>query len=1734
MSVCTNMTAKGAVLTTVAALCLVAIPTVLQAQSGTISYVQGNYATPQSAPTSVSVVFTAAQAAGDLNVVVVGWNDATATVTGVTDSRGNSYTLAVGPTVLSGVASQSIYYAKNIQAAAAGANTVTVAFSRAASFPDIRIAEYSGADPNNPVDVTAAATGSSTTSNSGSATTTNATDLLFGANLVQTNTTGPGSSFTRRLLTQPDGDIAEDRIVTSTGSYSATASVSPSGQWIMQMVAFRTPPVGPDTQPPSTPGTLTATAASGSQINLSWTASTDNVGVTGYLVERCQGAGCSSFAQVGTAPSAAYSDTTVAAGNSYSYRVRATDAAGNLSQYSNTASATTPSPDTQPPSTPGTLTATAVSGTQINLSWTASTDNVGVTGYLVERCQGTGCSSFAQVGTAPSASYSDTTVAAGNSYSYRVRATDAAGNLSQYSNTASATTPSPDTQPPSAPGTLTATAVSSTQINLSWTASTDNVGVTGYLVERCQGAGCSSFAQVGTSPSAAYSDTGLTAATGYTYRVRATDAAGNLSQYSNTSSTTTMASSGTISYVQGNYATPQSAPTSVSVVFTAAQAAGDLNVVVVGWNDATATVTGVTDSRGNTYTLAVGPTVLSGVASQSIYYAKNIQAAAAGANTVTVAFSRAASFPDIRIAEYSGADPNNPVDVTAAATGSSTTSNSGSATTTNATDLLFGANLVQTGTGGPGTGFTSRLLTQPDGDIAEDRIVTSTGSYSATASVSPSGQWIMQMVAFRTPPVGPDTQPPSTPGTLTATAASGSQINLSWTASTDNVGVTGYLVERCQGAGCSSFAQVGTAPSAAYSDTTVAAGNSYSYRVRATDAAGNLSQYSNTASATTPSPDTQPPSTPGILTATAVSGTQINLSWTASTDNVGVTGYLVERCQGAGCSTFAQVGTAPSAAYSDTGLTPGSSYSYRVRATDAAGNLSQYSNTASATTSASDTQAAEHAVNLTATAASGSQISLSWTASTDNVGVTGYLVERCQGAGCSGFAQSGSTAPSTTYNDTGLTSSTSYSYRVRATDAAGNLSQYSNVASATTLAVPTDPTNLVATAVSSTQINLTWTASTETGGTVTGYLVERCQGVGCSNFSRLLTVPTNTFSDTGLSPNTVYTYRVKATDAGGIFSNYSNLATASTPGQATTITYVQGNYGTPQSAQTTISVPFTGAQIAGDLNVVVVGWNNSTATVSTVTDTAGNVYTRAVGPTVISGVASQSIYYAKDIAPATAGANTVTVAFSAAAAYPDIRVLEYSGADPSNPVDVTAANTGSSATSSSGTVTTTNPADLLFGANTVQTTTTGSGTGFTTRLLTSPDGDIAEDQMVTTIGSYSATAPLSSGQWIMQMVAFRTVALGPAPAVNLSTSTVNFGNQATGTSSSPQSVSLTNIGTAQLTINSIAVSGGTSGDFVQTNNCPATVAPAGSCTITITFTPANTGTRASTVVITDNAPGSPQTINLSGTGTGFSVSPRVTALTFTRTQQFTASSGSVTWSVDGVAGGTASSGTITTGGLYTPPASTGTHTVTATTTDLTQSANATVVITNVAGIFTFHDDNLRTGQNPNETVLTLANVNQAQFGKLFSYTTDGVSYASPLYVANVNIPGQGFHNVVYAATEHDSVYAFDADGLSSTPLWKVSFLKTGVTTVPCADTGECGDIPNEVGITSTPVIDQATGTIYVVAKTKEGSTHLCPASPCPRYCYGRREIRWTGHDSSQRCRQRRRRVRRHRPIRPAS
>jgi hypothetical protein len=189
-------------------------------------------------------------------------------------------------------------------------------------------------------------------------------------------------------------------------------------------------------------------------------------------------------------------------------------------------------------------------------------------------------------------------------------------------------------------------------------------------------------------------------------------------------------------------------------------------------------------------------------------------------------------------------------------------------------------------------------------------------------------------------------------------------------------------------------------------------------------------------------------------------------------------------------------------------------------------------------------------------------------------------------------------------------------------------------------------------------------------------------------------------------------------------------------------------------------------------------------------------------------------------------------------------------------------------------------------------------------------------------------------------------------------------------------------------------------------------------------------------------------------------------------------------------------------GTYQTPALTATTTYTATATGNGGTSNpvsATVTVTtppppSAMGVYTHKYDNTRQGVNVSETVLTPSNVNSTTFGKLFTLNVDGYIFGQPLIVPGVTINGSS-HNVVYVATEHDSVYAFDADGTTTTPLWKVSFLVNGATTVSTSPTASqptpdlsSATIYPEIGITSTPVIDPTTSTIYVVAETKENGS----------------------------------------------
>ena len=214
------------------------------------------------------------------------------------------------------------------------------------------------------------------------------------------------------------------------------------------------------------------------------------------------------------------------------------------------------------------------------------------------------------------------------------------------------------------------------------------------------------------------------------------------------------------------------------------------------------------------------------------------------------------------------------------------------------------------------------------------------------------------------------------------------------------------------------------------------------------------------------------------------------------------------------------------------------------------------------------------------------------------------------------------------------------------------------------------------------------------------------------------------------------------------------------------------------------------------------------------------------------------------------------------------------------------------------------------------------------------------------------------------------------------------------------------------------------------------------------------------------------------------ISPRQAAVTFTQTQQFT-SNNPVAWSVDGVLGGNTTVGTISASGVYTPPTSVGQHTITAANqANASDSVVAKLWVTNGGAVVTQHNDNYRTGQNTNETVLASGTVSAANFGLLRTYPVDGLTYAEPLYVPNLQIPNAGYRNVVFVATEHDSVYAFDADGRSPTTIWYRSFIDpaNGITTDPRPSWSGLGP---ETGVTSTPVIDTATGTIYVVAARRD-------------------------------------------------
>ena len=330
-------------------------------------------------------------------------------------------------------------------------------------------------------------------------------------------------------------------------------------------------------------------------------------------------------------------------------------------------------------------------------------------------------------------------------------------------------------------------------------------------------------------------------------------------------------------------------------------------------------------------------------------------------------------------------------------------------------------------------------------------------------------------------------------------------------------------------------------------------------------------------------------------------------------------------------------------------------------------------------------------------------------------------------------------------------------------------------------------------------------------------------------------------------------------------------------------------------------------------------------------------------------------------------------------------------------------------------------------------------------------------------------------------------------------------------SATPANPSIVQGGNATSTITVIGQNGFSGSVSLAASGLPAGVTasfnpPSTTSTSVLTLTAsgvAATGTSTLTVSGTSGSLAPNAAINLlvEAPNVVVSMSPVLAAIAApSQVQQFTSAvtgnmgNSNVIWSVDGVSGGNSTVGTISNTGLYTP-ATAGSHTVTATSVALpSSSASATVAVTDLAGVLTYHNNLSRDGTNTQEYALTSSTVGTNTFGKLFSCPVDGAVYAQTLWVPGLSIGG-GTHNVIFVATQHDSVYAFDADESPCLAYWQVSLLDTlhggaaGETPVVWNDVGWCvGDVYPEQGVTGTPVIDLTTNTIYLVSASEIAGT----------------------------------------------
>jgi chitodextrinase len=917
--------------------------------------------------------------------------------------------------------------------------------------------------------------------------------------------------------------------------------VGPGSSDTSMDVSLRGLPVQ-DATAPTVPQNLRTTALTADQVDLEWDASTDDTLPISYEVRR-------DGVLIDTTTNTTIIDTAVVESTSYSYDVTAIDPAGNTSPPSTPLPVTTPG---EPPTQPHNLTATGVTFDQVNLSWDASTDVSLPISYEVRR-------DGVLIDTVPDTTFSDTERTAGATYSYEVTALDAFGNASLPSAPLPVTLPIPDTTPPSQPQNLVAVLLNAVDAELTWDASTDDSGSVVYEVRR-------NGVVIITTAATTFQDLGLPGATTFSYDVTAVDPSGNSSAPSDPDEVTTPTPDTTPPAQPGNLRTTAITTTSIDLEWDAStDDSGSVEYEL--YRDGLLVVT----QAGTTYS--------DGPLEENAAFTYQVIATDPSHNPSPAS--------DPLPAATLAVAPSEPGSLAVTVTGETSIELSWTASSDDSLPVSYEVRrdgvLVE----------TTAAVTYTDLGLAED----TTYGYEVTAVDAVGLASTPATITGSTASIAP-----AQPQNLTATATSGTTIALDWDPVVDAGGGVTYDVF-----GNGVFL-VNTA-SPFYTHSGLAPGTTNTYSVTAVDGGGNASPPSDAASATTPVGsiefvtwgDTWRYLDDGSDQGTAWRETSFDDAlWSAGAAELGygdgdettvvysgpdsnhfLTTYFrnqftVTNPNHFGDLTLDLIRDDGAVVYLNgtevvrTNM-PAGAITSTTRASLGIAGLDEFAvNTFAIPTGhlvagtnviaveihqqspqssdismdlrleaapADDTGPPTQPTTLTATTVTAAQVDLAWSPSTDDSGTVSYEIRR------DGVPLGTTTA--TTYQDTTVVESTSYSYDVTAFDPAGNTSPPSTPLPVTTPGEPpTQPQNLTATLLTDVDAELTWDPSTDDSGIVS-YEIRR-------NGVLLGTTPETTYQDLGLAAATTFTYDVAAVDGVGNSSAPSDPDSVTTPAPDTT------------------------------------------------------------------------------------------------------------------------------------------------------------------------------------------------------------------------------------------------------------------------------------------------------------------------------------------------------------------------------------------------------------------------------------------------------------------------------------------------------------------------------------------------------------------------------------------------------